>query len=57
MRIIQFNINHCEAAYDLLMQTACELKLDLVLIPELYKHQTMGDKEGEQKKMLEEAHR
>ncbi|GBP54610.1 hypothetical protein EVAR_35871_1 [Eumeta japonica] len=39
MRILQLNINHCEAAHDLLMQTVREQKIDLVLISELYKHQ------------------
>lgn len=38
MRILQLNINHCEAAHHLLMQTVRELKLDLVLISEPYKH-------------------
>lgn len=38
MKILQLNINHCEAAHDLLMQTVRELKLDLVLISEPYKH-------------------
>ncbi|XP_047997336.1 uncharacterized protein LOC125238963 [Leguminivora glycinivorella] len=38
MKILQLNINHCEAAHDLLMQTVRELKLDLVLIAEPYKH-------------------
>ncbi|GBP58738.1 hypothetical protein EVAR_35517_1 [Eumeta japonica] len=33
-----FNISHCEAAHDLLMQTVRDLKLNLVLISEPYKH-------------------
>ena len=38
MKILQFNLNHCEAAHDLLMQTVRELELDIVLIAEPYKH-------------------
>ena len=38
MRVLQLNLNHCEAAHDLLMQTVRELKLDLVLISEPYRH-------------------
>lgn len=38
MKILQLNLNHCEAAQDLLMQTVRELELDLVLIAEPYKH-------------------
>ncbi|GBP21526.1 hypothetical protein EVAR_12127_1 [Eumeta japonica] len=38
MKILQLNINHYEAAHDLLMQTVRDLKLDLVLISEPYKH-------------------
>ncbi|GBP95659.1 hypothetical protein EVAR_67865_1 [Eumeta japonica] len=38
MRILQLNINHCEAAHDLLVQTVREQKIDLVLISEPYKH-------------------
>lgn len=38
MRILQLNLNHCEAAHDLLMQSVRELELDLVLIAEPYKH-------------------
>ncbi|XP_077277431.1 uncharacterized protein LOC143905727 [Temnothorax americanus] len=32
MKILQLNLNHCEAAHDLLMQTARELELDLDVI-------------------------
>lgn len=35
---MQINLNHCEAAHDLLMQSARELKLDMILISEPYKH-------------------
>ncbi|XP_068990439.1 uncharacterized protein [Neodiprion pinetum] len=38
MKILQLNLNHCEAAHDLLIQTVRELELDLVLIAEPYKH-------------------
>ncbi|XP_046624766.1 uncharacterized protein LOC124307289 [Neodiprion virginianus] len=38
MKILQVNLNHCEAAHDLLIQTVRELELDLVLIAEPYKH-------------------
>ena len=38
MKILQLNLNHCEAAHDLLMQTVHELEPDLVLIAEPYKH-------------------
>lgn len=38
MKILQLNLNHCEAAHDLLMQSVRELELDLVLIAEPYKH-------------------
>lgn len=34
MKILQLNLNHCEAAHDLLMQTVRELKIELVLIAE-----------------------
>ncbi|XP_029173917.1 uncharacterized protein LOC114942669 [Nylanderia fulva] len=37
IRALQINLNHCEIAQDLLMQTARELKLDIVLISEPYK--------------------
>ncbi|XP_044583012.1 uncharacterized protein LOC123264033 [Cotesia glomerata] len=32
------NLNHCEAAHDLLVQTVRELELDLVIIAEPYRH-------------------
>ncbi|GBP49485.1 hypothetical protein EVAR_25700_1 [Eumeta japonica] len=38
MKILQFKLNHCGAAYDLFMQTMRELKLDLVLITEPYRY-------------------
>ena len=34
---MQINLNHCEAAQDLLMQTVIETKVDVVLISEPYK--------------------
>ena len=37
MKILQLNLNHCEAAHDLLIQTARELQLDLIMISEPYK--------------------
>lgn len=44
MKILQLNLNHCEAAQDLLMQTTRELRIDLVLIAEPYKHLTAPPK-------------
>ena len=38
MRGIQLNINHCATAQDLLLQSICELKADVVLISEQYKN-------------------
>lgn len=38
MRVLQVNLNHCEAAHDLLMQTVRELKVDLAIISEPYRH-------------------
>ncbi|GBP37718.1 hypothetical protein EVAR_23768_1 [Eumeta japonica] len=38
IKILQLNINHCEAARDLLMQTVRDLKFELMLISEPYKH-------------------
>ncbi|XP_015509714.2 uncharacterized protein LOC107216897 [Neodiprion lecontei] len=38
MKILQLNLNHCETAHDLLMQTVRQLQLDLVLIAEPYRH-------------------
>ncbi|XP_046411931.1 uncharacterized protein LOC124175577 [Neodiprion fabricii] len=40
MKILQLNLNHCEAAQDLLIQTVRELELDLVLIADPYKHRS-----------------
>lgn len=36
MRILQHNLNHCEAAYDLLTQLVREMKIDLVIIADPY---------------------
>ncbi|XP_026479806.1 uncharacterized protein LOC113386230 [Ctenocephalides felis] len=33
-------MNHCEAAHDLLMQTVRDMKIDVALLSELYKHLT-----------------
>ncbi|ESN92784.1 hypothetical protein HELRODRAFT_164897 [Helobdella robusta] len=38
MKILQVNLNHCEATHDLLMQTVRELKVDLAIVSEPYKH-------------------
>lgn len=38
MKILQLNLNHCEAKHDLLKQTVRKLKLDLVLTAEPYRH-------------------
>lgn len=40
IKCIQINLNHCEAAQDLLTQTAREQKADVVLISEQYKTPT-----------------
>lgn len=40
LKILQLNLNHCEAAHDLLIQTVRELKPDLALISEPYRHLT-----------------
>lgn len=37
MRVLQHNLNHCEAAQDLLMQTMRELKTDVLIISEPYR--------------------
>ena len=37
MKVIQINLNHCEAAHDLLIQTARTEKADVVLISDPYK--------------------
>lgn len=37
MKVIQINLNHCEAAHDLLTQTARKEKADVVLISDPYK--------------------
>ncbi|ESO04742.1 hypothetical protein HELRODRAFT_172418 [Helobdella robusta] len=35
---VKVNLNHCEAAHDLLMQTVRELKVNLAIVSEPYKH-------------------
>jgi hypothetical protein len=37
MEVMQLNLNHCEMAQDLLMQSVAEMKLDVALISEPYK--------------------
>lgn len=37
MKIVQINLNHCEAAHDLLQQTIKEKGIDIVLVSEPYK--------------------
>lgn len=39
MKIIQVNLNHCEAAQSLLHQTALEEKVDVIVISEQYKNE------------------
>jgi len=34
MRVLQLNLQHCEAAQDLLQQTVRELKIDLAVLSE-----------------------
>ena len=36
MRLLQHNINHCEAAHDLLTQTLREIKRDVAIIADPY---------------------
>jgi hypothetical protein len=38
MRIIQLNLNHCEAVQALLQQTVRELKVDVAILCEQYKN-------------------
>lgn len=38
MKVLQLNLNHCEAAHDLLAQTVRDLNIQLVMISEPYKH-------------------
>ncbi|XP_020296455.1 uncharacterized protein LOC109861289 [Pseudomyrmex gracilis] len=38
LKVLQLNLNHCEAAHDLLMQTVRELKPDVALISEPNRH-------------------
>lgn len=42
MKILQLNLNHCEAAQDLLTQTVCEHKIDVAIICEQYKNLSDG---------------
>lgn len=37
MKVIQLNLNHCEAAQDLLVQTISELEIDVAIISDPYK--------------------
>lgn len=37
MRILQLNLNHCEAAQDLLSQTIRELDIDVAILCEQYR--------------------
>ena len=39
MKVLQHNLNHCDAAQDLLMQTVCDWKIDVVIITDPYKPQ------------------
>lgn len=38
MKVLQLNLNHCEAAHDLLMQTVRVVTPDVALISEPYRH-------------------
>ena len=38
LRILQLNLNHCEAAQDMLMQTVREEKIDVALIADQYRN-------------------
>lgn len=38
MRLIQINLNHCEAAQDLLAQTIREKNIDVVILSEPYRN-------------------
>lgn len=42
MKVIQLNLNHCEAAQDLLVQTISELEIEVAIISEPYKVPTDG---------------
>lgn len=42
MRVMQLNLNHCEAAQELLMQTVYEEKVDIAIISEQYKNIDSG---------------
>ena len=36
MRVLQHNINHCEAAHDLLTQMVRDMKIDMAIIADPY---------------------
>ena len=36
MRVLQHNLNHCEAAHDLLTQTVRDMKIDVAIIADPY---------------------
>ena len=38
LKIIQINLNHCEAAQDLLIQTVREEKVDVVIVADQYRN-------------------
>ena len=46
MRVLQHNINQCEAAHDLLTQTVREMKIDVAIIADPYirLNACMGDR-------------
>uniref|UniRef100_A0ABD2W2F1 Uncharacterized protein n=1 Tax=Trichogramma kaykai TaxID=54128 RepID=A0ABD2W2F1_9HYME len=44
MRILQLNLNHCEAAQDLLCDTISKLRIDVAILCEQYKNLTPPNK-------------
>lgn len=48
-KCIQINLNHCEAAQDILQQTALECQADILIISEPYKSLTYNGKWVEDK--------
>ena len=40
LKLLQLNLNHCEAAQDLLMQTVRDLSVDVAILSEPYKTRT-----------------
>ena len=38
LKVIQINLNHCEAAQDLLFQSAREEKVDVVIVADQYRN-------------------